>query len=93
MRYRKTGKTNFVNHGRERNKQTDKMTEYIVPGEGINNFGDLVGYKEVVRCKDCVYWWKSNGLCLQLTKDNVSRVEMKEADYCSKGRKKRNEEE
>lgn len=69
------------------------MADYIVPNKDISNTGEYLGYKELVRCENCVYWWKANGLCLQLTKDNMYRIEMKAEDYCSKGRKKKNEEE
>lgn len=34
---------------------------------------------EVVRCKDCKYWWEENELC------RVSGIEEKAGDYCSYG--------
>jgi hypothetical protein len=30
-----------------------KMTEYIVPNKDLEGIGDMFGYKELIRCKNC----------------------------------------
>ena len=50
------------------------MIEYIVPNEDISGVGDMIGYSELIRCKDCIHWWSEKGICMRLTKDNVYQI-------------------
>lgn len=64
------------------------MIEYIVPNEDISGVGDMIGYSELIRCKDCIHWWSEKGICMKLSKDNVYQVGIGTNDYCSKAERK-----
>ncbi len=72
------------------------MSKYICV-DGIETLIELVDAPviEIVRCKDCKYWWKENELCAEAhhTVDGVCGVDAKADDYCSYGERKEQEHE
>jgi hypothetical protein len=70
---------------------------YVDAVEQIENFLEYntVDAVEVVRCKDCVHWYETEGVCLKIYSDGaVSPYAWQDRnpdDYCSYGERKDND--
>lgn len=58
------------------------MAEYIVPNKDLEGIGDMLGYKELIRCKDCKYW-DGHWAGLSFTMCNAFDWKSKAEDFCS----------
>lgn len=78
---------------------TKKMTELIIrfDPETVPSFiaeEILKGNAQLVRCKNCIYWWKENELCMHPEHCggdgmvSLCYMTCRADDYCSKGENK-----
>lgn len=65
--------------------------EFIVPENDIGCDGEMLGYKVLVRCKECKYsgYLWGNIFCKHFA-DEMS-VQITEDDYCSRGERGAND--
>ena len=56
------------------------MKDYIVTAFGTS---------ELIRCKDCKFYWAENHVCVEIgADDGVCHVHVSDDDYCSKAERK-----
>lgn len=64
------------------------MTEWVVSDEDLGCDGAYFSYKEIVRCKDCEYYYADEKWCRRLGLCGA----FNEDDFCSHGERREDDE-